>query len=140
MVLQLVDGSNTVLVTLGDSTTIASPKFLFVFVNDHTYKKYACAPTETQVDDYRYSFPITLQGSPDPLAGEVYLTLLGFYSVYVYQKTAAQIAAFDYDGIDEMDLRDITGEIWRGKAQLTETASSEAVYKDTRSSEDVYGN
>lgn len=139
MTVQLVSGSNTVYNTVRDSVTIQSPEFLFIFINDHTYKKYACAPTETQIDDYRSSFAVTIQANPTPLNGEVNLTLLGFYSLYVYEKSAAQIAAFDYANVDTMDLRNITGLVWQGKAQLTETAASEDVYKDVRSSEDVYG-
>jgi len=140
MVLQLLDGINTLYVNHRDSITITGAEFLWVFINDHTYKKYACSPTETIVDDYRSSFEVTLTTNPIPLNGEVDMTLLGFYSVYIYEKTASEIATFDYSNIDTADIRNIDGIVWQGKAQLTESATTEDVYKDLRSSEDVYGN
>lgn len=139
MPMQLVSGSNTVTVTVSEQTTIANAEYLFVLINDHSYKKVAFTSTETQLDHGRSSFPVTVQASPDPLAGEVELELLGFYHYYIFEKTSAEIAAFDYSGVDDMDIRDIDGLVEVGKAQYTETATTPDYYKDVRTSTEVYG-
>lgn len=137
--MQLVSGANTPVVTVQENVTIANPEFLFIFINDHSYKKVACTSTETELDHGRSSFTITVQANPTPLSGEIELDLLGSYHYYIYEKTAAQIAAFDYANVDTVDIRTITGLVESGKMEYRETASTPTYYKDVRTSTQVYG-
>lgn len=136
---QLVSGANTIVVTVENKRTIDDAEYLFVFINDHSYKKVACTSTETALDGERSSFPITVKANPVALDGEIELDLLGSYKLYIYEKTAAQIAAYDYSAIDSVDIRTITGEVWQGKVQYSTTAATNVYYKDVRTSTQVYG-
>lgn len=132
-------GSNTVTVTVEENRTIAGAEYLFVFVNDNTYKKVACTASETLIDDFKSQFTIIVQASGDGLNGAIALDDYGFYHYYIYEKTAAQIAAFDYSGIDSVDIRNLTTLVESGKMKYEGTASSNTYYKDVRSSVKTYG-
>ena len=137
--LQLVSGANPIITTVEQNRTISPAEYLFVFVNDLSYKKVACTSTETALDGERSSFPITVTANPVALSGEIELDLLGSYKVYVYEKTPAQIAAFNYATIDAVDLRTITGLVWQGKMEYRTTPATPTYYKDVRTSTEVYG-
>lgn len=137
--IKLVYGSNTVTVNVAENTTITNAEYLFVFVNDNTYKKVACTASETVLDDFRSSFTITVQASGDGLNSGIALDDYGFYHYYIYEKTAAQIAAFDYAGIDSVDIRTLTTEVDNGKMNYTPVAATYTYYKDVNSSIKTYG-
>jgi len=132
-------GANTRTLTVRDNVTISSPEYLFIFINDNTYKKVACTASETIVDDFRSAFTITVQASGDGLNAAIALDDYGFYHYYIYEKTAAQIAAFDYAGIDSVDIRTITGLLTDGKMKYETTATTNTYYKDVNSSIKTYG-
>jgi hypothetical protein len=127
-------GSNTFDIVVEEKRTIASAKYLFIFTNDLTGKKVACTSTEVTVDGIRSQFTITVQGTPTPLSAQIYLYNLGFYKYFVYERTAVQIAAFNYATVDALDLRTLTGLVDNGKLKFTATATVDAYYKDVQPS------
>lgn len=136
---QLVLGANTIIASVEQRRTIANAEYLFVYINDHSYKKVAFTSTETALDGDRSSFPVTVKTSPVPLSAEVDLDLLGMYHYYIFEKTAAEIAAFSYSTIDTVDIRTITGLVEEGKMEYTVTPATPSYYKDVRTSTQVYG-
>lgn len=132
-------GANTRTLTVRDNVTIPSPEYLFIFINDNTYKKVACTASETIIDDFRSSFTITVQASGDGLNAGINLDDYGFYHYYIYEKTSAQIAAFDYSGVDSIDIRTMTGLLTDGKMRYDPTAATNTYYKDVRTSIKTYG-
>lgn len=132
-------GANTRTLTVRDNVTISSPEYLFIFINDNTYKKVACTASETIIDDFRSSFTITVQASGDGLNAGINLDDYGFYHYYIYEKTSAQIAAFDYAGVDSIDIRTMTGLLTDGKMRYDPTAATNTYYKDVRTSIKTYG-
>lgn len=132
-------GANTRTLTVRDNVTIPSPEYLFIFINDNTYKKVACTASETIIDDFRSSFTITVQASGDGLNAGINLDDYGFYHYYIYEKTSAQIAAFDYAGVDSIDIRTMTGLLTDGKMRYDPTAATNTYYKDVRTSIKTYG-
>ena len=136
--LLFTSGSNTFYLAVEENRTLPTAYYLFVFVNDHTNKKVACYCAETEVDGIRSEFTCTVQTSPTALDGEIDITDLGFYHFYVYEKTLAEINAFNYSTIDSVDLRTMTGLVKNGKMKLTETATGNEYYKDYSGSVKVY--
>ena len=136
---QLVSGANTIISSVEQRRTIANAEYLFVYINDLSYKKVACTSTETALDGDRSSFPIEVTANPVALNGEIELDLLGMYHYYIFEKTAAQIAAFNYATIDTVDIRTITGLVEEGKMEYSQTPATPTYYKDVRTSEKVYG-
>lgn len=132
-------GANIRTIQVRDNVTIPNPEYLFIFINDNTYKKVACTASETIVDDYRSTFTITVQASGDGLNSAIALDDLGFYHYYIYQKTAAEIAAFDYVNVDSIDIRTVTGLLTDGKMKYSATPQNNNFYKDVRTSVKSYG-
>jgi hypothetical protein len=132
-------GANTRTLTVRDNVTISSPEYLFIFINDNTYKKVACTASETVIDDFRSSFTITVQASGDGLNAGISLDDYGFYHYYIYEKTSAQIAAFDYNGVDSIDIRTMTGLLTDGKMRYYPVDTENTYYKDVNSSVKTYG-
>ena len=132
-------GANTRTLTVRDNVSISTPEYLFIFINDNTYKKVACTASETVIDDFRSSFTITVQASGDGLNAGISLDDYGFYHYYIYEKTAAQITAFDYSGVDSIDIRTMTGFLTDGKMRYDPADSSDTYYKDVNSSVKTYG-
>lgn len=131
-------GVNTMTVEVIENTTIPNAEYLFIYVHDLSNKKVACTSSEITVDGIRSQFEITLTSSPDPLQGEVEFEYFGFYHYYIYQKTSAEIAAFDYANVDSLDLRTLTGLVDNGKVNYPTTYSNTA-YKDYSGSVKIYG-
>jgi len=132
-------GANTFDVTVEENRTISGAEYLFVFVNDNTYRKVCCTASETIIDDFRSAFTITVQASGDGLNAKIDLDDYGFYHYYIYEKTAAQIAAFDYAGIDSVDIRTLTTEVESGKMKYYIAPTTNTYYKDVNSSVKTYG-
>ena len=137
--LNFVLGANTFDVTVRGLTTVANPEYLFIFVNDATNFKEACTSTETITDDYRSEFTITITSNPVALSGEINAYNYGFYHYYIYDRTAAQIAAFDYANVNDLDIRTLTGLVASGKMEYKTTATVNAYYDDLKASIKTYG-
>lgn len=135
--IQLVTGSNIVTLSLFEKATIANPEYVFVFINDNTYKKVACTATYTELDGNRQQFTLVV-GVNTPLLGKVLLDDYGSYSYYIYQ--SANAAAFDYTNINTTDIRTLTGLVENGKAWWAAPTVTNIYYKDVRSSIVTNGN
>ena len=130
-------GSNNCIFTLTEKTTITNPDYIFVFVDDHTGKKYACTATDISAYTSKYNkFNLIVGSSNIPLSGQIGLVNYGFYHYYVYQSSDA--STFDYTNIDTTDLRTLTGLVETGKMFYKGIAVTNNYYKDTRSSIKTY--
>lgn len=85
--LRLVSGSNDVVVTLTENSTVTDPIYLFRFFNQQNNTNYyVIQPSDTSEFKQRYNrFDIILTADPNTLAGEIDLPLNGFYNYEVYQ-------------------------------------------------------
>lgn len=117
----LASGANTVKVTLAEKATLATPVYIFVFVNDNTGEKFMCSTTYTTIQDFIQQFTITVQASPDWEAGEVELSKYGFYHYYVYER--ANLTGLVYNTVIAADISTyvptyFTSLVERGKMYL----------------------
>lgn len=84
MSLLVSSGVNTIVVTLSEKTTIATPYYLLKIYN--TESEHFCVVTETSDDTTVYNrFTLTLKSSPTALDGEVDLKV-GEYSYIFYEQ------------------------------------------------------
>lgn len=95
MILLQENTANIVVLTLTEKTTINAPTYLFRFVNKQTNVEYVCIQSDTSVFKSRYNkFTITTQNTtPNPLLGQLKLTLGDEYEYYIY----AQISTTNLD-------------------------------------------
>jgi hypothetical protein len=102
MILLQENTANIVVLTLTEKTTINAPTYLFRFVNKQTNVEYVCIQSDTSVFKSRYNkFTITTQSTtPNPLLGQLKLSLGDEYEYYIY----AQISTtnLDYTLANEM--------------------------------------
>lgn len=138
MLLQAGVNSNVIL-TLNESKTLDSPEYIIVFVNDSTEKKVACKlGTDVSAYPTRFNqFIITVQADPEPLDAEVQLVNYGSHKYFVYEMADAD--TFDFEGVDDMDLDDIDGEVERGIMKYMTTEETRAYYANVRQSVKTYG-
>ena len=102
--------ANVVVITLKEKTTLTNPKYLFVFKNDQTNveAKFIAVDTSTYPDRYN-KFTITEKtSSPNPLTGEVTLSLDGFYTYTIYEQTSST----------NLNPANATGVVETGKVQV----------------------
>lgn len=136
--MRLVPGANTIILTLNDAITLADPEYVLVIQEQHNKKKVACK-LGSDTSDYpaRYNrFTLTVQASVDPLLAQVTLKDKT-HRYYVYEKADAD--AFDFAGVDDMDLEDITGLVEEGIVQYITPETAPAHYKDLPESVESYG-
>lgn len=117
----LASGANTVDVTVAEKATLATPIYVFLFVNDNTGEKFMCYNTYTTVQDYIQRFTITVQASPTWYNGQVALSKYGFYHYYVYE--CSDISGLVYNTIIAADISTyvptyFTSMVESGKAYL----------------------
>ena len=95
MILLQENTSNIVVLTLTEKTTINAPTYLFRFVNKQTNVEYVCIQSDTSVFKSRYNkFTITTQTTtPNPLLGQLKLSLGDEYEYYIY----AQVSTTNLD-------------------------------------------
>ena len=95
MILLQENTANIVVLTLTEKTTINAPTYLFRFVNKQTNVEYLCISADTSVYKSRYNkFTITTQNTtPNPLLGQLKLTLGDEYEYYIY----AQVSTTNLD-------------------------------------------
>jgi hypothetical protein len=84
-------GSNVVVLTLSEKVTIATPKFLFEFINNQTQQKYYCISADTSLYTDRYNkFNIIVKTTtPSPLIGEIQIPLGDEYTYNVYEQVSS---------------------------------------------------
>jgi len=84
-------GSNVVVLTLSEKVTIATPKFLFEFINNQTQQKYYCISADTSLYTERYNkFNIIVKTTtPSPLVGEIQIPLGDEYTYNVYEQVSS---------------------------------------------------
>lgn len=112
--------ANVVVITLKEKTTLANPKYLFVFKNDQTNveAKFIAADTSNYTDRYN-KFTITEKTtSPNPLTGEVTLSLDGFYTYTIYEQTSST----------NLNPANATGVVETGKVQVFQAAVTDHTY------------
>ncbi len=81
--------SNEVFLTLTELSTLDSPVYLFLFINDQTGDEYTFIANDVSVYEDRYNkFVIVETDNPNNLDGEVYLPLAGFYSYQVFEQVS----------------------------------------------------
>lgn len=78
---------NTVVLTLTELVTLATPKFLFEFKNDqnNSLKYFIAADVSSYTDRYN-KFLIEESTTETPLTGKIELELTGFYSYKVFEQ------------------------------------------------------
>jgi hypothetical protein len=84
-------GSNVVVLTLSEKITIASPNFLFEFINNQTQIKYYCISSDLSLYPERYNkFNIIVKTTtPSPLVGEIQIPLGDEYTYNVYEQSSS---------------------------------------------------
>ena len=84
-------GSNVVVLTLSEKITIASPNFLFEFINNQTQIKYYCISSDLSLYPERYNkFNIIVKTTtPSPLVGEIQIPLGDEYTYNVYEQVSS---------------------------------------------------
>jgi hypothetical protein len=84
-------GSNVVVLTLSEKISIASPNFLFEFINNQTQIKYYCISADLSLYPERYNkFTIIVKTTtPSPLVGEIQIPLGDEYTYNVYEQVSS---------------------------------------------------
>ena len=84
-------GSNVVVLTLSEKITIASPNFLFEFINNQTQIKYYCISADLSLYPERYNkFTIVVKTTtPSSLVGEIQIPLGDEYTYNVYEQVSS---------------------------------------------------
>jgi hypothetical protein len=84
-------GSNVVVLTLSEKVTIATPNYLFEFINNQTQQKYYCIASDTSLYTDRYNkFNIIVKTTtPSPLIGEIQIPLGDEYTYNVYEQVSS---------------------------------------------------
>jgi len=98
--------TNTVYATCTEKSVLTSPSYIFKFHSD-TRKEYRyCSATDTSTYPERYQqFSIVETTTPTALSNQVKLDISRSWKYYIYELTAAQLAAVtdfatvDYDSL-----------------------------------------
>jgi hypothetical protein len=78
---------NKVALMLTSITTVTNPVYLFELVNNQTNERYYFIAQDTSQFTYSYNlFLITVKTNPNPLVGEVDLTIPEEYTYNVYEQ------------------------------------------------------
>ena len=87
MILIFQDTINQVVFTLTEKKRTDTDVYLLVFTNETSNVSFSCVVTDNSVSQYRYNrFCLKHRfGAVDPMAGEVNMTLEGFYTYEVYE-------------------------------------------------------
>ncbi len=124
------NATNNIALTLTEKCTLTSPDYLFVFQSDETRDSYEfiAADTSTYTDRYNLFAIIETNSTPDPLAGEVELPLVGFYTYTIYEQNSST----------NLNPANATGIVEVGKVQVIDTPSSDSEYSNTNNINYVY--
>lgn len=129
--IQITKGTtNNVALTLTEKCTLTSPYYLFVFQSDETRNlyKFIAADTSTHPDRYNLFAIVETDSSPDPLAGEIELPIVGFYKYKVYEQTSST----------NLDPALATGIVEVGKVQVIDTPAADDKLNNTNNINYVY--
>ena len=129
--IQITKGTtNNVALTLTEKCTLTSPYYLFVFQSDETRDlyKFIAADTSTYPKRYNLFAIVETDSSPDPLAGEIELPLVGFYKYKVYEQTSST----------NLDPALATGIVEVGKVQVIDTPAADDKLNNTNNINYVY--
>lgn len=128
MILITKSSANPVVLTLNEKTTLASPTFLFRFVNDTSKKEKAFIAADTSSFKYRYNqFTITEDATEDTLNGTVSLSE-GFWNYYVYEQSSTT----------NLDYTQASTLLERGKVKVTQSQAADSVYNQQAQTWNVY--
>lgn len=124
------NSSNTVVLTLKETTTQVNPYYVFNIISDdsNTSKVFTSADISSNIIRYN-EFVIELNSVEDLAAGVIDLPLKGFYKYEVYS-TAVE---FDLDLANATELVEVGKVYVEGSEQLTKVA-----YSDGNDSKVVY--
>lgn len=124
------NATNNIALTLTEKSTLTNPDYLFVFQSDETRDSYEfiAADTSTYTDRYNLFAIIETNSTPDPLAGEVELPLVGFYTYTIYEQNSAT----------NLNPANATGVVEVGKVQVVDTPSSDSEFANTNNINYVY--
>lgn len=129
--IQITKGTtNNVALTLTEKCTLTSPYYLFVFQSDETRDlyKFIAADTSTHPDRYNLFAIVETDSSPDPLAGEIELPIVGFYKYKVYEQTSST----------NLNPALATGIVEVGKVQVIDTPAADDKLNNTNNINYVY--
>jgi hypothetical protein len=129
--IQITKGTtNNVALTLTEKCTLTSPYYLFVFQSDETRNlyKFIAADTSTHPDRYNLFAIVETDSSPDPLAGEIELPIVGFYKYKVYEQTSST----------NLNPALATGIVEVGKVQVIDTPAADDKLNNTNNINYVY--
>lgn len=98
--------TNKVALTLSEATTLASPVYLFELINNQTFEKFYFIAQDTSSFTYRYNlFEIVVKTNPNPLEGEVDLTIGEEYRCNIYEQlSTTNLDPANATGIVEVDI------------------------------------
>jgi hypothetical protein len=129
--IQITKGTtNNVALTLTEKCTLTSPYYLFVFQSDETRNlyKFIAADTSTHPDRYNLFAIVETDSSPDPLAGEIELPIVGFYKYKIYEQTSST----------NLNPALATGIVEVGKVQVIDTPAADDKLNNTNNINYVY--
>jgi len=86
MIYLIPENENVVVVTLTEKTTINAPVYLFRFISNEEKKEFVCISADLSNYKQRYNKFIleTIETTPNPLLGQLKLTLDGQFDYYIY--------------------------------------------------------
>lgn len=131
MILLQENTNNIVVLTLTEKTTINAPTYLFRFVNKQTNVEYVCIQSDTSVFKSRYNkFTITTQTTtPNPLLGQLKLSLGDEYEYYIYAQVST--TNLDYTLSNEM--------VESGIMRYDKTLTDRKIYNNGTTTRKVFG-
>lgn len=131
MILLQENTANIVVLTLTEKTTINAPTYLFRFVNKQTNVEYLCISADTSVYKTRYNkFTITTQNTtPNPLLGQLKLSLGDEYEYYIYAQVST--TNLDYKLSNEM--------VESGLMRYDKTLTDRKIYNNGTTTRKVFG-
>ena len=77
------NGSSPLIVTVTELTTIASPKYLFEFIHEQSFKSYVCILTNVSIATLRYDEFLLIDGV------DLNFDYNGSYVYNIYQQTSS---------------------------------------------------
>lgn len=145
----LEPGANTIVATLNEKKTLASPVYVFMFQNESNLKWYACTNTDASAFPTRYNeFTITVKTSPNWENGEVNLNGYGTYRYYAFEVedtsginyTTLINAAKNAESADDLVPTYFTTLVERGMMKYISEEESHNYYKNVKQPINQYGN
>lgn len=124
-------GINYPIFTLKEKTTLCDPVYVLVMKNYMTNKQTACklGLDLSGYTDRFNQFELTIMDGAEPLNSEISYDDFGDYKYFVYE--LEDIDDFDFDTVDNLDLKTMTGLVESGKIKLESTPAADKYYANT---------